>query len=230
MPLGLKPVCISCKTTTSNLWKKNPQGEILCLSCNNKTGNGGNGTGNGSNNGSNGNGRNNGSSSNQNAVRKSSRIKPSKHRFAGSHKPLSSKGKGRRIIFKKTTRWRRILCPTSRILQDQYNEKSAVITWLLPTQSSPSDRFDPSTYILGPEEDLPRKLEFMEFVCHAPSDYFRAKNAPYPTNNTKPELCYILTSLENSIIKPTPTISEMFGSEETVKKKTAKEKRMEKSL
>ena len=32
---------------------------------------------------------------------------------------------------------------------DQYNEKSAVITWLLPTQSSPADKFDASTYILG---------------------------------------------------------------------------------
>jgi hypothetical protein len=34
-------------------------------------------------------------------------------------------------------------------LQDQYCEKSAVLTWLLPTQSSPKDHFDPSTYILG---------------------------------------------------------------------------------
>ena len=32
---------------------------------------------------------------------------------------------------------------------DQYNEKSAVITWLLPTQNSPADKFDASTYILG---------------------------------------------------------------------------------
>ena len=34
-------------------------------------------------------------------------------------------------------------------MQDQYNEKSAVITWLLPTQGSPRHRFDPATYILG---------------------------------------------------------------------------------
>jgi GATA zinc finger domain-containing protein 1 len=37
------------------------------------------------------------------------------------------------------------------LLQDQYCEKSAVITWLLPTQNSPPPEkgFDPHTYILG---------------------------------------------------------------------------------
>lgn len=34
-------------------------------------------------------------------------------------------------------------------LSDQYNEKSAVITWLLPTTQSPPNKFDPNTYILG---------------------------------------------------------------------------------
>ena len=34
-------------------------------------------------------------------------------------------------------------------LSDQYNEKSAVITWLLPTVHSSSNRFDPNSYILG---------------------------------------------------------------------------------
>lgn len=37
------------------------------------------------------------------------------------------------------------------LLQDQFCEKSAVLTWLLPTQSSPPTEhgFDPLTYILG---------------------------------------------------------------------------------
>ncbi|KAG1687678.1 GATA zinc finger domain-containing protein 1 [Nymphon striatum] len=35
------------------------------------------------------------------------------------------------------------------LMQDQYCEKSAAITWLLPTLSSPKDHFDPSTYIIG---------------------------------------------------------------------------------
>lgn len=37
------------------------------------------------------------------------------------------------------------------LLQDQFCEKSAVLTWLIPTQSSPPPEqgFDPLTYILG---------------------------------------------------------------------------------
>lgn len=34
-------------------------------------------------------------------------------------------------------------------VQDQYCEKSAALTWLIPTQSSPRDYFDPGTYIVG---------------------------------------------------------------------------------
>lgn len=37
------------------------------------------------------------------------------------------------------------------LLTDQYCEKSAVVTWLLPTQESPppNEEFDPATYIIG---------------------------------------------------------------------------------
>lgn len=34
-------------------------------------------------------------------------------------------------------------------IQDQYCEKSVALTWLIPTQSSPKDHFDPGTYIVG---------------------------------------------------------------------------------
>lgn len=34
-------------------------------------------------------------------------------------------------------------------VQDQYCEKSAALTWLIPTQASPKDHFDPGTYIVG---------------------------------------------------------------------------------
>ncbi|GBP56385.1 GATA zinc finger domain-containing protein 1 [Eumeta japonica] len=76
-------------------------------------------------------------------------------------------------------------------LTDQYCEKSAVITWLLPTKASPppEECFDPATYIIGrfagPEEDLPRKLDVMEFVMHAPSDYYKASNSPYQLTDTE---------------------------------------------
>ena len=71
-------------------------------------------------------------------------------------------------------------------LTDQYCEKSGVITWLLPTTQSPSPEsgFDPATYVIGPEEDLPRKLDYFTFVMHAPDDYFYYKNAPYPTQTS----------------------------------------------
>ncbi|XP_050067421.1 uncharacterized protein LOC126556238 [Anopheles maculipalpis] len=68
------------------------------------------------------------------------------------------------------------------LLVDAYNEKSAVITWLLPTTASPppNEAFDPATYLAGPDEDLPRRLTYMNFVMHAPSNYYSDRNNPYP--------------------------------------------------
>ncbi|XP_043200173.1 GATA zinc finger domain-containing protein 1-like [Amphibalanus amphitrite] len=72
------------------------------------------------------------------------------------------------------------------LLQDQYCEKSAVITWLLPTTESPPPEqgFDPATYTIGPDEEIPRCLACMELVCSAPSDYFKQRHSPYPTPAT----------------------------------------------
>jgi len=68
-------------------------------------------------------------------------------------------------------------------LTDQYSDKHAAITWLLPTRNSPppSEGFHPGTYILGPEEELPRRMEVFTFVMHAPDDYFYNRRAPYKT-------------------------------------------------
>lgn len=68
-------------------------------------------------------------------------------------------------------------------LTDQYSDKHAAITWLLPTRNSPppSEGFHPGTYILGPEEELPRRMEVFTFVMHAPDDYFYNRRAPYRT-------------------------------------------------
>ncbi|KFM73812.1 GATA zinc finger domain-containing protein 1, partial [Stegodyphus mimosarum] len=96
-------------------------------------------------------------------------------------------------------------------LQDQFCEKSAVITWLLPTQGSPKDRFDPATYILGPEEDIPRNLDCIEFVCHAPSEYFKAKRSPYPELPSKPEIGVMWTKSGPKII-PLP-LTELSDSD-----------------
>lgn len=80
-------------------------------------------------------------------------------------------------------------------LTDQYCEKSGVITWLLPTVNSPpaEESFDPSTYVIGPEEDLPRKLEYFTFVMHAPDDYFYYRKAPYPTVALQTDQEFVVT-------------------------------------
>ncbi|CAI9735015.1 zinc finger domain-containing 1-like [Octopus vulgaris] len=253
MPFGMKPVCTSCKSTSSTMWRKGSQGEILCNSCGVKSCNKDNPDGSA---GSAANSSKNSTSHSSSAgpvLRKSSRIRPTKNRIQTTSKSLGTKGKSRRNIFKKT---HPIKAPTAvstivsgdsvfynglyyqvgdivslldddgqsvyyaqlrGLLQDQYNEKSAVISWLLPTQSSPKNRFDPSTYILGPEEDLPRKLEFMEFVCHAPSDYYKCFKQPYPCMTNTPELSYVWSPFQ-PCIRIVPSKDEIFGTKHCPKK------------
>ncbi|XP_055913264.1 GATA zinc finger domain-containing protein 1 [Eupeodes corollae] len=68
------------------------------------------------------------------------------------------------------------------LLVDTYCEKSAFLTWLIPTQVSPdpNESFDPSTYLIGPDEEQSRKLSCLEFVMHAPSSYYHDKTTPFP--------------------------------------------------
>jgi len=77
-------------------------------------------------------------------------------------------------------------------LTDEFSDKSAVITWLLPTTASPppNEGFHPATYIIGPEEELPRNLEVFTFVMHAPDDYFYNRRAPYRTETRPTETNY----------------------------------------
>ncbi|XP_042333350.1 GATA zinc finger domain-containing protein 1 [Sceloporus undulatus] len=248
MPLGLKPTCSVCRTTSSSMWKKGSQGEILCNNCTGRPGppagasssyaaaaaaaagaqqsNGGGGGGGGG-------------KSKQEIHRRSARLRNTKYKSApAAEKKVSTKGKGRRHIFKLKNP---IKAPESvatiitaesifykgvyyqigdvvsvideqdgktyyaqirGFIQDQYCEKSAALTWLIPTTASPKDSFDPATYIIGPEEDLPRKIDYLEFVCHAPSEYFKSRSSPFPTIPTRPEKGYIWTH-----VGPTPAIS-----------------------
>ncbi|KAM8719771.1 hypothetical protein ACLKA7_005918 [Drosophila subpalustris] len=68
------------------------------------------------------------------------------------------------------------------LLVDAYCEKSAFLTWLIPTQDSPDpkDGFDPATYLIGPDEELSRKLCYLEFIMHAPSNYYFDRTTPFP--------------------------------------------------
>ena len=112
MPFGMKPVCSSCRVTTSTLWRKGVNGEILCNSCGLKqSSNGGKDAGQNGNSGSsskNENGSGNGNHSNNSqggpVLRKSARIKPAKSKVQTATKALATKGKSRRIIFKKSVR------------------------------------------------------------------------------------------------------------------------------
>ncbi|VDI65369.1 Hypothetical predicted protein [Mytilus galloprovincialis] len=267
MPLGAKPVCISCDCNVSTLWRRATSGDPLCNACyikQNESGIQTNEIQNGTLTGIKSNGNGNGPT-----LRKSSRIKPSKHKFISATRSLATKGRSRRVVFKKS---QPLKAPTAvatvvtgesvfhdgmyyqvgdvvslvdhdlsvyyaqirGFMQDQYNEKSAVISWLLPTQNSEEGNFDPTTYIMGPEEDLPRSMEYMEFVCHAPSEYFKCSSGPYPTVSQKPDLCYIWTTTEN-LIKPLQSIEEVFNVKTVKKEKPAetkptkvKEKKVEK--
>lgn len=81
-------------------------------------------------------------------------------------------------------------------LNDQYSKKSAVITWLLPSSESPEEAFDPATYFIGPEEDLPRDLECMQFVCRPPSEYFMKTRSPFLTASCQTEKGIIWTNFQ----------------------------------
>ncbi|XP_053952397.1 GATA zinc finger domain-containing protein 1 [Anastrepha ludens] len=68
------------------------------------------------------------------------------------------------------------------LLVDNYCEKSAFLTWLIPTQASPDphDGFDPASYLIGPDEEISRKLSALQFIMHAPSNYYFDRTTPFP--------------------------------------------------
>ncbi|XP_060948896.1 GATA zinc finger domain-containing protein 1 [Limanda limanda] len=258
MPLGLKPSCAVCKSNSSSMWKKGNLGEILCNNCTGKSslvgGGGGGGGGVGGGCGGGGGGAsgpsmssitlpsNGGGKQRQQEIhRRSARLRSTKYKAPASEKKVSTKGKGRRHIFKlknpikapesvatiitsESVFYKGVYYQTGDVIkvtdeedgkpyyaqirgfiQDQYCEKSAALTWLIPTQSSPKDQFDPGTYIVGPEEDLPRKMEYLEFVCHAPSEYFKSWSSPFPTIPIRPEKGYIWTHIGAT---PAPSVKE----------------------
>ncbi|XP_072507603.1 GATA zinc finger domain-containing protein 1 isoform X3 [Notamacropus eugenii] len=230
MPLGLKPTCSVCRTTSSSMWKKGAQGEILCNHCTGRggaaggagagaaggaaglaggggasgagtgTAGGGGAPGGGGGHGgpgsgfpgpsaaasqqSNG-GGGGGKQSKQEIHRRSARLRNTKYKSApAAEKKVSTKGKGRRHIFKlknpiKAPEAVSTIITAESIfhkgvyyqigdvvsvideqdgktyyaqirgfIQDQYCEKSAALTWLIPTMASPKDQFDPASYII----------------------------------------------------------------------------------
>nr|XP_058152968.1 GATA zinc finger domain-containing protein 1 isoform X2 [Dasypus novemcinctus] len=218
MPLGLKPTCSVCKTTSSSMWKKGPQGEILCHHCTGRGGAGGGGVGSGVAGGTGGSG---GGGFGAAAFASTSAAPPQSNGGGGGKQPIKAPESVSTIITAESIFYKGVYYQIGDVvsvideqdgkpyyaqirgfIQDQYCEKSAALTWLIPTLSSPRDQFDPASYIIGPEEDLPRKMEYLEFVCHAPSEYFKSRSSPFPTVPTRPEKGYIWTH-----VGPTPAIT-----------------------
>ena len=105
MPLGVKPCCATCKTTDSPMWRKHRKGYIQCNSCGLKdlpptNDNNGNNTATATTGAG---GRSNGGRGRE-ATRKSSRnVKKLRYKqmVVAAPKQPSTKGKSRRIIFKR---------------------------------------------------------------------------------------------------------------------------------
>jgi hypothetical protein len=78
-------------------------------------------------------------------------------------------------------------------LTDQYASKSAILTWLLPTNLAQSNVFDENAFVLGPDEEFPRSLDCMKFVCRPKQSYFKHKHLLYDTSSTSSSFsnCYL---------------------------------------
>ncbi|XP_014672386.1 PREDICTED: GATA zinc finger domain-containing protein 1-like isoform X2 [Priapulus caudatus] len=235
MRFGAKPSCSSCGAANSPVWKKNEKGEVTCLTCF-KGGcatdlDGGTNTtkpasatllhqqshdSESAAGETDGKGKEQQQQQTQLATRKSARSRPAK-KGGASTKSSTTKGKSRRIVLKKNP----IKAPAAQatvisssflwykirgFLQDQYCEKSAVLTWLIPTQAAAAaaasrEPFDATKYLLGPSEDVPRKLECMQFVCHAPADYFVLRT-PHPGATPRPHAGYMCARIAPCRLRP----------------------------
>ena len=105
MPFGVKPSCARCKSNQSSIWKKTVDGDFLCNSCVGKKVNGNGGDGKSDSESSKNSGKSINVSGiqhvNSGPVRKSARLKPTKYKGQYNPKALATKGKSRRVIFKK---------------------------------------------------------------------------------------------------------------------------------
>ena len=102
---GMKPMCDTCKTTETTMWRKGADGEVLCNSCGLNSGKVADDSNDiSSSNYGTGKGVNGVGSQFVGRVRKSARLKPSKYKLQSTTKALATKGKNRRVIFKKNVR------------------------------------------------------------------------------------------------------------------------------
>ncbi|VDL35435.1 unnamed protein product [Hymenolepis diminuta] len=69
---------------------------------------------------------------------------------------------------------------------DSHEDAHVVLTWLVPTVEATRGKFEASKYVIGMEEDVPRRIECVAFYAHCPSDYFRPVDSPYTVGSWAP--------------------------------------------
>lgn len=81
-------------------------------------------------------------------------------------------------------------------LTNIFCQKSVVLTWLLPLRTLEEDEsFQPHLFYLGPEEDFARNIDYVTFVCHAPSDYYVIPKSPFPVIPFAKKRNYVSSSI-----------------------------------
>uniref|UniRef100_H2XZF3 GATA zinc finger domain-containing protein 1 n=1 Tax=Ciona intestinalis TaxID=7719 RepID=H2XZF3_CIOIN len=77
-------------------------------------------------------------------------------------------------------------------LTDEYSEKYTSFTWLIPSKKLDQDRsFDPKNFYFGPSDDTLHLMDAVEFVCHAPTDYFKPSKSIFNTYPSRVDKNYI---------------------------------------
>jgi len=82
-------------------------------------------------------------------------------------------------------------------LQDDYCNKSAVVTWLVPTLPGLT-RFEPSLFVPGPAEEVCRSLDCFSFVCRAPSNLFKTRTTDSRFYRSQSDLSSLLLAAQTA--------------------------------
>lgn len=196
MPLGVEPQCAACKIYKSVMWRKGVNGETLCNSCHLKRVNSflrsQRGTLKDSRRVSSSRLRpGRGKGSNGRHVERASKSAANRsRRTLFKQKPQKSPNVEATVVASDSIFYKGILYQVGDVvslqdldgalyfaqlrgfLQDQYARRSTVISWLIPTLPNLT-HFDPINFIPGPDEDVPRSMDCVEFVCRAPSELFK---------------------------------------------------------
>ncbi|CAK9304782.1 unnamed protein product [Gordionus sp. m RMFG-2023] len=83
-------------------------------------------------------------------------------------------------------------------MTDAYMNKSALIHWLIPIEElTYNEKFDPYKFKLAYEEITPRNMNYMEFVCRLPPNYFTSSSHKTLDLHNLTSAGYINTTIQN---------------------------------